>query len=149
MSHLLDSHIILRNVIENQNGISKAIRVVDKDIITFMEGVEGVVEATDLECEHLYNLNADSENRRNWRNIGGSFLVTVGHICDLPVCISLRTARIDYKKILFFYPTSGMVSYDMIREWFEINLPETAKGNYPGGYNHTDATNFHNIFPRC
>lgn len=117
------------------------------EVSVFMHGVIGAVEANSFEHHCLWKENRDS-GRREWVDNTSGYGFTVGILAGNPVCISLRTAVIDGHKILFYYATSTVIDHYMINQWLALNLPDTAKGNYPAGYNTTDATNFHNIFPR-
>lgn len=124
----------------------------DDEIVSYLEGVIGCVEANSFEQHSLWKDNRDREKNgllhREWNSTGHGLGETIGYVDERPVAISLKTVVIDGQKILLYYATSTVVDHDMIREWLKVNLPETAKGDYPGGYNHTDATNFHNVFRR-
>lgn len=144
---LRDASIGLRNALEKDAAKQTITKLsADDPVSILMEGVIGCVEANSFEKVCLWEFNRISISKREWKEENSGYLVTIGYIDGSPVAISLNTATIDRQKILFYYPTSVMVDYDMIREWLSVNLPDTAKGNYPGGYNSTDAQNFHNVF---
>lgn len=113
----------------------------------FLDGVVGVVEANHFEKHALWKANRAKTEERKWvENLSG-YGVTVGHLAGRPVFISLITATIDDRKILFIHPTSKVVDWDLIEEWLRTNLPASAiKSN--GYVNLVDANNFHNVFPR-
>lgn len=119
----------------------------DPEITKFLEGVVGVVEATNCEKHMLWAENRRHEKPRKWiENLSG-YGATVGSLADMPVCISLLTAEVDGQKLLFTHPTSMVVDHRLIDQWLKDELPETAMR--PDGYvNSTDATNFHVMFSR-
>lgn len=124
----------------------------DDEIVRFLEGVVGCVEANSFEKHSLWKENHyladDARHKREWKDSNSGYGIIIGYVDERPIHLSLRIATIDGQKILFYYATSQVVDHEMIREWLKVNLPDTAKGDYPGGYNHTDATNFHNVFRR-
>lgn len=117
----------------------------DEEMINFLDGVVGVVEADSFARHVLWKENRDREKPRLWdQNLSG-FGQTVGFVKKMPVCISLLTATVDGRKVLFVHPTSVVVDHRMIDKWLKKSLPETAfrSDEY---INRTDATNFHAIF---
>lgn len=150
---LRDAGQALGQAIEKENAKSEVTKLsADDEIVRFLEGVVGCVEANSFEKHSLWKENHyladDARHKREWKDNHSGYGITIGCVDDRPVHLSLRIATIDGQKILFYYATSQVVDHKMIREWLEVNLPDTAKGNYPGGYNTTDATNFHNVFRR-
>lgn len=107
----------------------------------FLEGVIGVVEATNFEYSKLWEA---WEEKDDWKSISGGYGVTIGRIDSRPVFISLRTAIIHGHKVLFIDPTSEVVDWKLIETWLLVNLPESAMEGKR--VNTTDATNFRNIF---
>ena len=153
MDNLINSSVFLNDAIEKVNVKPEVTKLsADDEIVRFMEGVIGCVEANSFEQHCLWKENHYMEDgnrsKREWKDNSSGTGETVGYVDERPVSISLRTAIIDGQKILFYYPTSNVIDHKMICEWLLLNLPDTAKGNYPGGYNTTDATNFHNVFRR-
>lgn len=115
------------------------------EIAKFLEGVVGVVEATNCEKHFLWKENRDRVHPRKWEENLSGLGQTVGRLAGMPVCISLLTATVDGRKLLFVHPTSQVVDHRMIDLWLKETLPETAIR--PDGYvNSTDATNFHVMF---
>lgn len=153
MDNLINSSVFLNDAIEKVNVKPEVTKLsADDEIARFLEGVVGCVEANSFEKHSLWKENHyladDARHKREWKDNNSGYGITIGCVDDRPVHLSLRIATIDGQKILFYYATSQVVDHKMIREWLEVNLPDTAKGNYPGGYNNTDATNFHNVFRR-
>lgn len=117
----------------------------DEEIVKFLEGVVGVVEANSYETLCLWK-EETGERKTSWIDDTRGILEVIGHIGDLPVCISLRTATVDGHKILFVDPTSRVVDHEMVQLWLEKNLPKSAfEGNY---INRADAMNFYNVIKR-
>lgn len=115
----------------------KMIKCTDDEMIRFLDGIVGSVEATHDEKSHLWALYTKELNKR-WKENNSGILETVGYLDDRPVCISLSTAVVDGHKILFWHATSQVVDHVLIDEWLKLNTPD----------NRTNATNFHSIFPR-
>lgn len=148
---LRDAGQALSEAIEKANTKPEVTKLsADDEIVSYLECVVGCVEANSFEKHCLWKENHYLEDaarhKREWKDTGHGLGVTIGYVDERPVHLSLSTSVIDGQKILFYYATSTVVDHEMIREWLKVNLPETAKGNYPGGYNHTDATNFHSVF---
>ena len=80
--------------------------------------------------------------RVNWEQISSGFMVTIGQIKKMPVCIRFRFAFINGKKICFYECTSRMADRTMIEDWL-ISRFQLTNDNYTR-WNHVDAMNFHN-----
>lgn len=125
----------------------------DEDLINFVADVVGVVEASRAEYHFLWNeyhycaeklgftkLSWESERVGTGREIG----TIMSGERELPVYLSLMISVINGQRILFVEPTSTGVDHDMIREWLDNNMPESAFRD-DGRLNMTDADNFHNV----
>lgn len=110
----------------------------DSEMLRFLEGVEGVVEATRNEEMHIYSRVVEMFGKDAWEGSNSGFNETVGYLDNRPICISLHTKKIKGTKILFWHATSQLVDHAMINEWLKLNTPD----------NRTDATNWHNVLPR-
>lgn len=153
VSALGHAYQALRDAIEKDASNPTVTKLsADDELVKFMEGVVGVVEANSFEQHCLWKenhfLEDDARHKREWKDNTSGMGETIGYVDGRPVAISLRTAIIDGHKIMFYYATSNVIDHKMICEWLLLNLPDTAKVSGPAGYNTTDATNFHNIFPR-
>ena len=122
----------------------------DRDVIEYVHGVVGMVDANSFETLSLWQQNQIRDNQRTWEESRNGYLVTVGQMDDRPICLSVSYATIDGHKILFIDACSEVVDYAMIEEWLKKYLPETAWTERFGGkyINRTNAMNFHNVFPR-
>ena len=118
----------------------------DQEMQKYLDGVMGVVEATNFEKHCLWENNQRSPRKRTWVETGHGFLEKVGFLADNPICISLLTAVVDDHKLLFTHPTSQVVDHRVIDAWMATHLPKSAYRD--GRINRIDAMNFHNIFPR-
>jgi hypothetical protein len=110
----------------------------------FMSGVIGVVEANRFEYMCLWQARGE----KTWVSRLSGFAPTIGHIGDAPICLSLFTAIVDGHNLLFAEAVSQVVDYRVVDAWLETNLPASAR-LADGRLNRTDASNFHNIFPRA
>jgi len=116
---------------------------VDNHLSELLEGVFGAVEATSFEKLCLWS--EYNERKLQWEDSPFGILFKVGEVDSRPVYVSLTTAIVAGKKILFYNATSEIVDYNMIEEWLKDVLPESAR-QITGFVNKTDAMNFHNIF---
>jgi len=124
-------------------------RVSDKQITDFLAGVVGVVEANSFESLMLWEENQRLDRWR-WEQDSMGLLETVGHLADMPVCISLYKSRINGHLLLFWHATSAVVDHRLIDKWMVETLPLSAMrdGDPRKGVNRTNAMNFSNVFPR-
>lgn len=110
----------------------------DSQMLNFIEGVVGIIEASSNEKMYIWQSNKD-HRKETWEDRHSGILEYVGWLNKRPICISLQIVIIGGNKILFWHATSSLVDYEMIDEWFELNLPGIPK---------TDATNWTNVLPR-
>lgn len=117
------------------------------DIKTYLEDVVASVEATSFEQYKLWQEMVALYGSDYFVSTNFGYLSTVGYINDRPICISLNTAIVNGKKILFWYATSQVVDYIQIEKWLLKNLPKSAfRGDDSGDYIiSTDPMNFSNI----
>lgn len=127
----------------------------DEQMTTFLEGVVGAVDA-DRYAQHSLWADYAEEGARwgrqegiryPWVSNNSGLMTCVGRHGDMEVWVSLTTAVVNGHKLLFYYGSGNFVDHGMIEKWMQTNLPETARFG-PRGFNHTDADNFCNIFPR-
>lgn len=117
---------------------------VDKSLDEFLEGVIGVVDATDYERLCLWEENRRLNKPRTWQENAAGLTRTVGKLDGRPVSLTMFTNQIDGYKILFIQVTGQVADRVMIRQWLAKILPSSAF--YRGRPNHVDAINFHNVF---
>ncbi len=105
-----------------------------------------IVEATSFEQYCLWENNASNsiycryKNSLKWEQMDG-WLVTVGEYRKRQCCISVSWARINNKLVMFYYPTSRFVDWNMIDKW--INKHFQGKWDKQTRKAKTDAQNFH------
>lgn len=116
----------------------------DSEMTDFLHGVVGVVEANSF--EHLC-LWQEYRSRVAWSDRMSGFGEIIGHLADMPVCISLRTSTVDGHKLLFVDATSQVVDWRMVDAWLDKMMPQSARRDN-GSVNRVNAMNFHNVFPR-
>ncbi|MDF0490033.1 hypothetical protein PX554_18005 [Sphingomonas sp. H39-1-10] len=122
------------------------------DLATYLDGVEGVVEATSYEKHMLwleYAEDADKYGRPDhvrysWSDTLHGTLENVGSIAGRPIWISVLTTTVDGMKLLFWHITSPVADHDQCDAWLEQHLPDTARRT-DGTINRTDPMNFCNI----
>lgn len=124
--------------------VTVADRDFKRELDRYLEGVTGVVEATDFERQCLWQLHTD--HGRKWESSGHGLMCGVGKLADMPITISLITATVDGEKILFFDSPSRVVDHRQVDAWLVANMPESARRD--GRINRSDATNFHNVLRR-
>ena len=119
----------------------------DEQMAEFLSGVVGVVEATSFEKHMLWAENGRKPVPRTWQENLSGLGETVGTVGSLPVCVSLSTALVDGRKLLFVDAVSRVVDHEMVDDWLRATLPRCAFRE-DGYLNRVDATNFHNVFVR-
>lgn len=104
-----------------------------------------LVEATSNETHSIWcNFASDSNERIDkkyslkWENYYG-WLVQVGELDDMPVCISLMWYKLDGNWVCFWHPTSVVVDYRQILDWLAKNFT----GTWSGGRATCNSSNFH------
>jgi hypothetical protein len=126
-------------------------RPVDEEMRKFLEGVIGCVEA-DGYAQHMlwhqyHHKPHFDQPPMTWEQGRSGLCEIVGYVADMPVNVSLYVNVVDGHRILFYDAVSRVVDHEMVREWLDKVLPDSARR--PDGYiNNTDATNFSNILPR-
>jgi hypothetical protein len=115
----------------------------DAHIKEYLDGIIGTVEANTFEQNCLWR---DYHEKYEWIETRSGYIRHVGEIGDKPIYISLMTAIIKGHKILFWYPTSVAVDYDVITEWLKKNVPQSAMQPNADYVNNVDAQNFSNVF---
>jgi hypothetical protein len=128
----------------------------DEEMIKFLEGVTGAVDADSYAQHSLWERYAEQAKkffdtkggrRFEWDSSRSGLLTCVGSYDGRECWISLSTVKIDGHKILFYYASGTFVDHDMVEEWLKANLPDTARRS-DGYLNKTDATNFHIVWPK-
>lgn len=118
----------------------------DQEMESFLAGVVGVVEANSYEKHMLWDENRRRAQPKTWTDDGCGLMQIVGHLAEMPVCISLFTAEVGQHRLVFVDATSQVVDHRMIDKWLSDTLPKSAFRK-DGYVNKTDATNFHTVFP--
>jgi hypothetical protein len=101
---------------------------------------EFVVEATSYEQLCLWR-----ETHESWpweqdhRGIG----LTIGHVGEFPVCLSLSWVRVGGRLILFWTAVSRITDYAMADEWFQDHCNPRWDRRRRRAF--TDAMNFHHV----
>lgn len=108
----------------------------NEEIQEYLKDAVAYVEANSFEYSILWEKWYHENERVTWEENLSGFLPTVARYDNRPVCINIRYAHINRKKVLFYYATSQMVFYPAIEAWLKKYLPDAK---------HTDAQNFHNI----
>lgn len=107
----------------------------------FVKDVVGAVEANSFEYYALWEINNIRENKKTWEENLYSMLLNIGSYKDSDVFVNIRTAVIDGNKILFYYPTSNIVNWNMVEKWIRSILVD--------GTRLTDATNIHSVLRKA
>ena len=110
----------------------------------FADGAIGIVEATPYEAMLIKEELARSGRGKLTFDPCGYF-VEVGECAGSPVCVSMESATFQGSRVIFYDACSRIVDHDMVRDWFDKNLPDSALV-HEGKANNTDAMNFLNIF---
>jgi hypothetical protein len=114
----------------------------------FLDNIHGVVEATDCERHLLWE---KYHERKKWEENLSGHGAHIGDIDGRPIWVSLLTAVIDGKKILFWHVTSKVADYDQVDTWIETALADVPsaweiRGPDNRALNRADANNFTNVF---
>lgn len=121
-------------------------KFLEDEMRKFLEGVVGCVEANNFEYHALwgkYSTESECEwpTKYTWESNPSGMGAEVGKIDNRSVFLSLRTANVNGKKILFYEATSVLVDWDMIEKWLNKNLDGHAFRD-DGQLNKTDADGF-------
>lgn len=123
----------------------------DDEMQRFLAGCIGAVEANRFEYHALWRFNDEKMDGRKltWKQNCSGLMTCVGTIGGKETWISLNTSEVGGHKILFYHPTSSFVDHDAVRAWIDGTMPVSAREGeeMASRVNHTDAMNFHNIFP--
>jgi hypothetical protein len=135
--------------------MKRVLKPISPDIKEYISGVQAFVEADTFSKHELWRRFAQqarfldpnsSTVQFDWHDTGSGYFAQIGTFADEPVMISILTAMINNRKILFYYGSSRVVDYDLIEMWIKENLPESAKcPGQPRGHRYSDATNFINV----
>lgn len=106
-----------------------------KENVLFNKDARWVVEANSFEYHTLWKTYLWSKTV-SWEENPSGYGVTVGFLDNRPVCIFLRTAKIDNKDVIFIDATSVVVDWNMINEYINKRFPSART---------IDANNFHQI----
>lgn len=144
----------VRKAIERRDAAAQIVTSADEQMVNYLDGIIGVVEANSYE-QHMLWVEYSEEGskyggrqdarRFPWQSTGSGYGETIGHFGDMPIHVSLMTATVDGHLILMLDATSQVVHHEMIRQWLDKNMPESARQK-DGRVNVVDAQNFHNIF---
>src|SRR6218665_1693649 len=88
----------------------------DSQMLKFLDGVVGVIEANSNEHSHIWERFTNMHGKAAWDSDNSGLLETVGYLDERPICISLRTAKLKGAKILFWHATSQLVDHKLIDE---------------------------------
>jgi hypothetical protein len=110
------------------------------NVKTYIEGVVGLVEASREEytmqyVRHVMDKTGDWV-KLDWKENTSGYGINVGTFAGREVWISINSAVINGRKILFWHATSSIVDYGLIDIWIETHFK---------GIKKTDATNFMNV----
>lgn len=107
-----------------------------EEVKEFLEDAFAYVEANSFEKYQLWKEWFYNTKRVDWKDNLSGFLPTVARWSDKPICVSIRYAHINGKKVVFWYATSQLVFYPAIDTWMKTYMPDAIRG---------DAQNFQNI----
>lgn len=124
------------------------ITLAGSDLKDDLSDVDFTIEASSFEWMHIVNRFKEVSPEINIETHNTGFLPTVGHDeNDRPICISLTFATINGKKILILSPTSMLVDWDTINNWFVLSNgwnKERIQNNF-----WTNSTNNHILLNWC
>lgn len=105
----------------------------DKKVGKFLDGAVGAIEATSAEYSLLWDR---LRNEVSWDSNLSGMMLTIGELAGCPVSLSLHTAVVGGRKIVFYNACSQVVDHKMVREWMDRVLPDVP---------HTDADNAYSV----
>lgn len=121
---------------------------VKADIEELFKDVVFLVEVSDSE-QHLlwliHHQETEGHRRRRvlaWEQESRGVGVTIGRICRRPVVLSLSYAKLNGKRVCFFYACSQLVDHALKDRWLRAR---TKHITWDGGrrWAHCDGYNFH------
>jgi hypothetical protein len=125
-----------------------AIKLLKSDLIKELSDVDFTIEASSFEWTHIVKRFKECSQEIDIKDESFGFLPTVGRDeNNKPICISLSFATINSKKILILDPTSSLVDWETINDWFVLSNnwdKERIQQNF-----WTNATNNHLLYHFC
>lgn len=98
--------------------------VIKENIQKFFENTYGLIEATDFERFALWK---EYHGPIAWDTIPTGIITQIGTLDNRPICISLFSAVINNRKIVFWHATSQIVDYYQIENWLDLAAPAARK----------------------
>lgn len=112
----------------------------DQSIVTkeHFKNIAYIVEANSFEQLSLWQ-TWHNEKHIPWIEISQGLITTVGEFAEFPVCIEINFALICNQRVVFYYPTSEVVNWTLIKEWWKMHQPSAP---------HCNAMNFQNCISK-
>lgn len=124
---------------------SKAKFFEEEDHSKFFNDVAFVIEATENEQYFLWGayyshpgLHGVKVNK--WEEITLGHGLTIGELDNRPICVHIRYAKLNDKKVMFYCGMSQLVDYALIDKWLDKHSKHIKTKD--GRWAHCDAINF-------
>lgn len=113
----------------------------DTEMQEFLGDIEYVVEATHAERSFLWERWHCNFENISWEDQSLGYLLAIGELAEMPVCISVHKSKILGHWVLFWELTSQVQDYRMARDWLKENVVAFSDPEGPRARN-TDVDNF-------
>lgn len=96
---------------------------IKSDIEDYFKDVVFTVDANSFEQHALWMMyhykDVGYGQVLRWEEESRGHGITIGHVKDMPVVLSLNYARIEGRRVCFFYGCSQVVDYRMVDKWMD------------------------------
>ncbi len=125
--------------------------IIDEEHKRLFKYVSFMVEANSFEHHQLwhkyhYAPSPNSPFVEKWEQHNPGHMITVGHINDRPIVVSIFYEFLNHKKLMFYYGCSQLVDHKMIEDWLKYHTEATHRYDNNSRWSHCDAQNFHHCF---
>lgn len=102
-----------------------------------------VVAAVDANRFEQFMLWQEHHRECEWVHDSAGYMIQLGTLADMPVCLSISFAVVDKRRIVFHYMCSMVTDGRMEEAWLDANFGEQESGDRRKVHC-TDAMNFGN-----
>ncbi len=92
---------------------------------------------------HHHEPRRDEISVPDWKEVSMGKGIQIGEVDHRPVCVDIRYAFINGKKVMFYDGCSQIVDYQMVEDWLRGYTLNTIRWDGGHRWAHCNSTNFH------